>query len=99
MVINVQVFDDNSMDIARAKMIDLLRERHRLSPDQENDFTIQTQAEVAEAATETSRVMTWLLASIAGISLFVVGIGIMKVMRVSVTARTRDVALHRALDA
>src|SRR5690625_7436233 len=77
MVINVQVFDDNSMDIARAKMIDLLRERHRLSPDQENDFTIQTQAEVAEAATETSRVMTWLLASIAGISLFVGGIGIM----------------------
>ena len=99
MVINVQVFDDNSMDIARAKMIDLLRERHRLSPDQENDFTIQTQAEVAEAATETSRVMTWLLASIAGISLFVGGIGIMNVMMVSVTERTREVGLRLAMGA
>ena len=99
MVINVQVFDDNSMDIARAKMIDLLRERHRLSPDQENDFTVQTQAEVAEAATETSRVMTWLLASIAGISLFVGGIGIMNVMMVSVTERTREVGLRLAMGA
>src|SRR5690625_7387711 len=67
MVINVQVFDDNSMDIARAKMIDILRERHRLSPDQENDFTNQTQAEVAEAATETSRVTTEVVAPFAGL--------------------------------
>src|SRR5690625_67467 len=99
MVINVQEFDDNSMDIARAKLIDLLRERHRLSPERENDFTIQTQAEVAEAATETSRVMTWLLASIAGISLFVGGIGIMNVMMVSVTERTREVGLRLAMGA
>ncbi len=99
MVINVQVYDANSMDIARAKMIDLLRERHRLAPDQENDFTIQTQAEVAEAATETSRVMTWLLASIAGISLFVGGIGIMNVMMVSVTERTREIGLRLAVGA
>ncbi|MBA3884836.1 MAG: hypothetical protein H0X67_03760 [Acidobacteria bacterium] len=77
MVINVQVFDRDSMDIARAKIVDLLRERHRLGPDQEDDFTVQTQEEVAQTATETSRVMTWLLASIAGISLFVGGIDIM----------------------
>ncbi|MEX0928533.1 MAG: ABC transporter permease, partial [Balneolales bacterium] len=94
MVINVQVYDQESMNIAREKMIDLLRERHRLAPDQENDFTIQTQEEVAQAATETSRVMTWLLASIAGISLFVGGIGIMNVMLVSVTERTREVGLR-----
>lgn len=99
MVINVQVYNERSMDIARAKMVDLLRERHRLSPEQENDFTIQTQAEVAEAATETSRVMTWLLASIAGISLFVGGIGIMNVMMVSVTERTREVGLRLAMGA
>jgi putative ABC transport system permease protein len=99
MVINVQVFDANSMEIARHKMTDLLRERHRLAPNQENDFTIQTQAEVAEAATETSRVMTWLLASIAGISLFVGGIGIMNVMMVSVTERTREVGLRLAVGA
>lgn len=99
MVINVQVYNQESMDIARAKMEDLLRERHRLAPDQPNDFTIQTQEEVAQAATETSRVMTWLLASIAGISLFVGGIGIMNVMLVSVTERTREVGLRLAVGA
>lgn len=99
MVINVQVFDQGSMDIARAKIVDLLRERHGIAPDQENDFTVQTQEEVAQAATETSRVMTWLLASIAGISLFVGGIGIMNVMLVSVTERTREIGLRLSVGA
>ena len=99
MVINVQVYDDNSMEIARQKMTDVLRERHNLAPYQENDFTIQTQEEVAQAATETSRVMTVLLASIAGISLFVGGIGIMNVMLVSVTERTREIGLRLAVGA
>ena len=99
MVINVQVYDEQSMEIAQAKITDLLRERHRLAPYQENDFTIQTQEDVAQAATETSRVMTWLLASIAGISLFVGGIGIMNVMLVSVTERTREVGLRLAVGA
>lgn len=99
MVINVQVYDQESMDIARQKIEDLLRERHRLAPDQENDFTIQTQEEVAAAATETSRVMTWLLVSIAGVALFVGGIGIMNVMLVSVTERTREVGLRLAVGA
>ena len=99
MVINVQVFNEESMEIARAKMTDLLRERHRLAPYQDDDFTIQTQEEVAQMATETSRVMTWLLASIAGISLFVGGIGIMNVMLVSVTERTREVGLRLAVGA
>jgi putative ABC transport system permease protein len=99
MVINVQVYDQRSMEIARLKMEDLLRERHGLAPSQPNDFTIQTQEEVAQAATETSRVMTWLLASIAGISLFVGGIGIMNVMLVSVTERTREVGLRLAVGA
>ena len=99
MVINVQIYNQQSMDIARMKMEDLLRERHRLAPYEDNDFTIQTQEEVAQAATETSRVMTWLLASIAGISLFVGGIGIMNVMLVSVTERTREVGLRLAVGA
>lgn len=99
MVINVQVYDDESMEIAQQKITDLLRERHNLAPDQENDFTVQTQEEVAAAATETSRIMTWLLASIAGVSLFVGGIGIMNVMLVSVTERTREVGLRLAVGA
>jgi putative ABC transport system permease protein len=99
MVINVQVFDQASMGIAREKIVDLLRERHRLAPHQEDDFTVQTQEEVAAAATETSRVMTLLLASIAGISLFVGGIGIMNVMLVSVTERTREVGLRLSVGA
>lgn len=99
MVINVQVYDRESMGIAQQKIRDLLRERHRLEPYQDDDFTVQTQEEVAQAATETSRVMTWLLASIAGVSLFVGGIGIMNVMLVSVTERTREVGLRLAVGA
>lgn len=99
MVINVQVYDQQSMTIAQAKITDLLRERHRLAPYQDDDFTVQTQEDVAEAATETSRIMTVLLASIAGVSLFVGGIGIMNVMLVSVTERTREVGLRLAVGA
>jgi len=99
MVINIQIYDEQSMDIAQAKITDLLRERHRLAPYQENDFTVQTQEDVAQAATETSRIMTWLLASIAGVSLFVGGIGIMNVMLVSVTERTREIGLRLAVGA
>jgi len=99
MVVNIQVFDRDAMDVARAKITDLLRERHGLAPDQENDFTVQTQEEVAAAATETSRVMTVLLASIAGISLFVGGIGIMNVMLVSVGERTQEIGLRLSVGA
>lgn len=99
MVINVQVYDEQSMAIAQEKITDLLRERHRLAPYQENDFTVQTQEDVAQTATETSRIMTLLLASIAGVSLFVGGIGIMNVMLVSVTERTREVGLRLAVGA
>lgn len=99
MVINVQVYDQHAMTEAQARITDLLRERHRLGPAQENDFTVQTQQEVLQAATETSRVMTILLASIAAISLFVGGIGIMNVMLVSVSERTREIGLRLSVGA
>ena len=99
MVINVQVYDADAMDIARLKITDLLRERHRLAPDQDDDFTVQTQEEVAAMATETSRVMTALLASIAGVSMLVGGIGIMNIMLVSVTERTREIGIRMAVGA
>jgi len=99
MVINVQVFDAAAMEMAQLKIADLLRERHRLAPDQENDFTVQTQEEIAQAATETSRVMTLLLASIASVSMLVGGIGIMNIMLVSVTERTKEIGIRQAVGA
>ena len=99
MVINVQVLSRAHMQIAQYKIGDLLRERHRLRPYQPDDFTVQTQEEVARTATETSRVMTFLLGSIAGISLLVGGIGIMNIMLVSVTERTREIGIRMAVGA
>ncbi len=96
MVINTQIISSDAMDVARLKISDLLRERHRLGPTQADDFTVQTQEEVAQTATETSRVMTFLLGSIAGISLLVGGIGIMNIMLVSVTERTREIGIRVA---
>jgi putative ABC transport system permease protein len=96
MVINTQVLSADLMEVAQAKITDLLRERHRLGPTQPDDFTVQTQEEVAQMATETSRVMTFLLGSIAAISLLVGGIGIMNIMLVSVTERTREIGIRIA---
>ena len=77
----------------------LLRQRHRLLPWQENDFSIRPLADVAAAEEESSRIMTLLLGSIASISLLVGGIGIMNIMLVSVTERTREIGIRMAVGA
>jgi putative ABC transport system permease protein len=77
----------------------LLRQRHRLLPWQENDFSIQPLADVAATEEESSRIMTLLLGSIASISLLVGGIGIMNIMLVSVTERTREIGIRMAVGA
>jgi putative ABC transport system permease protein len=77
----------------------LLRQRHRLAPGQDADFMIRSQQEIAATADETSRTLSVLLASAASISLLVGGIGIMNIMLVSVTERTREIGIRMAIGA
>jgi putative ABC transport system permease protein len=84
---------------AQAQITDLLRQRHRLGQGAPNDFTVRNMSDVAEAANETNSVMTMLLGSIAGVSLLVGGIGIMNIMLVSVTERTREIGIRMAIGA
>jgi len=84
---------------AQQEMAQILRQSHRLADWEEDDFTVRNQTQIAEAAQGTTEVMTLLLASIAGISLLVGGIGIMNIMLVSVTERTGEIGLRLALGA
>ena len=82
-----------------AALSDVLRTRHKLLGNDPDDFMIRTQEEMASVRTETTRTMTTLLAAIAGVSLLVGGIGIMNIMLVSVTERTREIGLRMAIGA
>jgi len=77
----------------------LLRQRHRIPEGRDDDFHVHTQQELAEMATSTAKIMTTLLGSIAGVSLLVGGIGIMNIMLVSVTERTREIGIRLAVGA
>ena len=77
----------------------LLRQRHRLRDGAEDDFHVRSQQEIMEMATSTAKTMTLLLAAIAGVSLLVGGIGIMNIMLVSVTERTREIGVRMAVGA
>ena len=97
--INVQIGDARQVEAAQQQIIALLRQRHNIRPGRDDDFTVRNQQEIAEAATATSRVMTVLLGAIAGVSLLVGGIGIMNIMLVSVTERTREIGVRMAVGA
>jgi putative ABC transport system permease protein len=77
----------------------LLRERHNIKSDQPDDFRAHNRAELAQTSEESARVFTWLLGSIASVSLLVGGIGIMNIMLVSVSERTREIGIRMALGA
>jgi len=96
---NVQVSSPWLVPEVREEITQVLRQRHRITPDREDDFLVRTQQEISDTATETSRVMTVLLGSIAGVSLLVGGIGIMNIMLVSVTERTREIGVRMAVGA
>jgi putative ABC transport system permease protein len=83
---------------AQSEMKAIMRESHRLG-DADDDFTIKNQNELAEAASGTAEVMSYLLAAIASVSLVVGGIGIMNIMLVSVTERTREIGIRMAIGA
>jgi len=97
--VSVKVLEGQSMKAAEDNIRELLRQRHRLQPGQDDDFSIRNLTEMLAAQEESSRVMTLLLAAVAGVSLIVGGIGIMNIMLVSVTERTREIGLRMAVGA
>ena len=92
-------YSPEDIPAAQIEIQQILRDTHGLSGNAPDDFTIRDQSQLAETAQSTTEVMTWLLAAIASISLLVGGIGIMNIMLVSVTERTREIGLRLALGA
>jgi putative ABC transport system permease protein len=95
----VSAISQDATYTAQTQISELLRQRHRLTPNEPDDFTVRNMSDIAEAANETNSIMTILLGSIAGVSLLVGGIGIMNIMLVSVTERTREIGIRMAIGA
>jgi len=97
--ITVKVVNDADMDPAFLEIERVLRRAHKLREDQDNDFRIRNQADIINTFQETQQTFTYLLAGIAAVSLLVGGIGIMNIMIVSVTERTKEIGIRKAIGA
>ena len=97
--IYVSVGDPRMMDYVEQEIAEVLRQRHRIGPDQQDTFSIRNMTEMVEARAEASQIFNMLLAAVASVSLVVGGIGIMNIMLVSVTERTREIGLRMAVGA
>lgn len=95
----VQARSADQVKTALQQVTETLEQRHRIKPDQADDFSVRDLTEIAEVADENSRIMELLLAAIASISLVVGGIGIMNILLVSVTERTREIGIRMAIGA
>ena len=98
-VISVKVRDGQNMKEAEDRIRELMRQRHKLQPGTDDDFTIRNLTEILQAQEASSKVLALLLAAVASVSLLVGGIGIMNIMLVSVTERTREIGLRMAVGA
>jgi putative ABC transport system permease protein len=97
--VNVQIGSAERMQAAQQQVTSLLRQRHQLAADRSDDFSLFNQKEIADTASSITTVITLLLGAIAGISLLVGGIGVMNIMLVSVTERTREIGIRIAVGA
>ena len=95
----VSVASEDDIEGAMASMSSLLRQRHKLRANEDDDFMVRSPNELAQASAQTSQILTYLLGSVASVSLLVGGIGIMNIMLVSVTERTREIGVRMAVGA
>jgi putative ABC transport system permease protein len=98
-IILVKAKSAEDLPEAERQITELLRQRHRIGPKQDNDFTVRNLTQLMQAREQSTRVMTLLLGAIASVSLLVGGIGIMNIMLVSVTERTREIGIRMAVGA
>lgn len=98
-IISVKAKSADDLSAAEKQITELLRQRHRIGPKQDDDFSVRNLTQMMQAAEQSARVMGWLLGSVASVSLLVGGIGIMNIMLVSVTERTREIGIRMAVGA
>jgi putative ABC transport system permease protein len=95
----VAVRQESSLDAVKQQLVLLLRERRKIAENEEDDFRVMDTRQLAETLTGTTRILTALLGAVAAVSLLVGGIGIMNIMLVSVTERTREIGIRLAIGA